>query len=162
MICGLSHIGKITAMKPIIVTGVVLLAYGAGHALAACPTTNLASRVDMRNLLSGNYACATRGAETWNELHQGTGFSGNLQDYKKGPTDPVDKSAVVGSYTLNNGTAGNPDTITYTYPPSGGSYTYVVTPAAQTPGTYTFCNVSTSELITVKVRASPTPIPPPC
>jgi len=149
-------------MKPFIATGIVLLSFGAGQALAACPTTNLASRVDMRNLLSGRYACATRGAENWNELHQGTGFSGSIQDYKKGPTDPIDYSDVVGSYTLNNGTMGNPDTITYTYPPSGGSYTYVVTPAAQTPGTYTFCNISTGVSITVKVKTSPTPISPPC
>ena len=149
-------------MKPIIITSVVLLGFGASQALAACPTTNLASRVDMKNLLSGNYACATRGTETWNELHQASGFSGNVQDYRKGPADRVDPSSIVGSYTLNTGTTGNPDTITYTYPPSGGTYTYVVTPAAQTPGIYTFCNVSTGELVTVKVRTSPTPIPPPC
>src|SRR5438034_11351957 len=75
---------EITAMKPIIVTSVVLLACGAGHALAACPTTNLASRVDMRNLLSGHYACATRAAETWRSEERRVGKEWRSQGRRDG------------------------------------------------------------------------------
>ncbi len=141
-------------MKSIGVLGVVLFAFIANQAIAACPTTGTASRVDMRNLLSGRYACAVRGNETWDELHQGTSFGpSNVQDYKKGPTDPVDPSEVVGTYTINNGTAGAPDSIAYNYG-TGGSYTYVVTPAAQTLGVYSFCNTATSVAISVTVAAA--------
>ena len=138
-------------MKLRITEGIILLALGVDQAMAACPTTALASRSDIRSLLSYRHVCATVNGQSWNRLHMGSGFGpSNIQDYKRGPQDQVDPSRVVGTYTINSGSSGNPDTITYDYG-TGGSDTYVVTPAAQTPGTYRLCNVSTGATITVTV-----------
>jgi hypothetical protein len=138
-------------MKRIIPTTVVLLAFGAGQAMAACPTTGTATAANISALVSGKYACAMRGDEQWNLLHQGTGFGpANLQDYKKGPSDPVDPSEVVGTYTIVAGSGGSPDTIRYDYG-GGGAYTFVVTPNASTAGTYTYCDTATSGTTAVTI-----------
>ena len=137
-------------MKASIAASIILIALGMDKAMA-CPTTGLASRVDIEKLLSYRQECATVGSLSWYHLHMRSGFGPNdIQDYKKGPQDKADPSRVVGTYTINGGSSGNPDTITYDFG-SGGSHTYVVTPAAQAPGTYSFCNVSTGETITVTV-----------
>ena len=126
----------------------MLFAFGTGQAMAACPAPK-ADATTIAALLSNRYACATRGNESWNELHQ----SGTVTDYKRGPTDPVDPSTVVGTYAINNSNGVGQDTITYNYG-SGGSFTYSISPSSSALGTYTFCNVSTSEVITVTVSAS--------
>lgn len=103
---------------------------------------------DIQTLLVGKYACVTG---QWNELHTG-GATGTVTDFKKGPTDPVDPSEVVGSYTITPTTGPNYDRITYNYG-TGGSYTYAITPKAGTgAGTYDFCNVATGVHITVTVQ----------
>jgi hypothetical protein len=141
-------------MKLLYCVSVAGLAWVAGSAYA-CDATGAASKVSLSALLGNRYACATRSGESWNDLHQGSpsGFSGNVQDYKRGPADPVDPSTVVGTYTINQGTAGGPDSITYNYG-SGGTFSYIVKPNATTAGVYTFCNVATSQIISVTVSAS--------
>jgi len=137
-------------MKASLAASIILIASSMDQAFA-CPTTGLATRADIGKLLSYRYACATVGGQSWNQLHMGSGFGpSSIQDYKRGPQDQADPSRVVGTYTINSGSSGNPDTITYDYG-TGGSSTYVVTPAAQAPGPYSFCNVSTGETITVSV-----------
>jgi hypothetical protein len=103
---------------------------------------------DIRTLLLGKYACVPG---QWNEILAG-GATGTVTDYKKGPSDPVDPSSRVGTYTITTGVANAYDRITYDYG-SCGSYTYVITPkAGTTVGTYDFCNIATGQHISVTVQ----------
>jgi hypothetical protein len=143
------------AMKPNILAGIVIFTFGAGQAIpaaAVCPTTSLLSQVQIRDTLSNKYGCASRGSERWNELHMGAGFGPhNVQDYKRGPTDTVDPTKIVGTYTIGGNVVG---TITYDYG-SGGAYTYVVQGSTDVNAPpFTFCNVATFELFRVTVQAA--------
>ena len=105
-----------------------------------------------KTLLVGKYACVHN---QWNELHSG-GASGTVTDFKKGPSDPVDPSEQVGTYTITAGSGASYDRIQYNYG-SGGTYTYAITPkAGTTAGTYSFCNISTGAIISVTVQAGTT------
>ena len=77
---------------------------------------------------------------------------GIVTDYKKGPTDPVDPTAQVGTYSIN--TVGG--TITFNYG-AGGTFTYgVVDPTSTTypnPGTYTFAGTGGATTLTITVSA---------
>lgn len=142
-------------MKPNILASIIIFMFGAGQAfpaVAACPTTSLLSRVQIRDTLSNKYGCASRGAERWNELHDGGGFGpNNVVDYKLGPSDPVDRTKIVGTYTIGGNVVG---TITYDYG-SGGAYTYVVQGSTDVNAPpYVFCNVATFELFRVTVQAA--------
>jgi hypothetical protein len=95
-------------------------------------------------------------SDTWNELHQGTtAAGGSILDYKRGPSDAIDPSKVVGTYAINTGN----NTVTYTYGDPGGPYTYVVSgsvaPSPEAPG-FMFCNVATGVSIPAIISASPT------
>ena len=70
---------------------------------------------DIQTLLAGKYACVHN---QWNELHSG-GASGTLTDFKKGPSDPVNPSEQVGTYTITAGSGASYDRIQYNYG-SGG------------------------------------------
>lgn len=119
-------------MKQLMVTGVILLSWVAGEAMAACTDAQITG-TDLSNLISGNTVCASAGGDQWQEQHR-TG--GALWDYKKGPTDPVDPTKQVGTWSFDN--QSTPTTITYQYGASGPSYTYTVHGASS--GTYSFCN----------------------
>ena len=65
-----------------------------------CPSGS--SRVaDVQLLVGGNTLCASRGSDLWQEFHSGAGAI--LIDYKKGPSDPVDRTERVGTWTATNG-----------------------------------------------------------
>ena len=137
-------------MKPTKATLALLLVLGAVQFLAAgsarAVTTLNANQI--KNLLVGKYACGSSGTEKWDEILAGTN-SGSVTDYKKGPSDPRDPSAVVGSYTINNQT----NTITYNYT-SGGSYTYTIEDPNSNypnPGIYIFVGPQT---LTITVATS--------
>ena len=139
-------------MKPNVLTSVLLLAFGSGHAVAQLPCPTGLTGAQLVSTLSGMYACARRAPanpanDLWNELHQGTTAAGGpIMDYKRGPADPVDPSKVVGSYLINLGA----NTVTYTYGDPGGPYTYILSTLPPSgPGTPTFeyCNVATGERI---------------
>ena len=140
------------SMKLIKATTALVLVLGAAQLFAAdgarAQTTLTASQIQA--LLTTNYACGSSGTEKWDEILIG-GASGDVNDYKKGPSDPVDPSAKVGIYTINAN-----DTITYNYG-SGGTYTYSIVTAGATagsPGTYSFVGPSTW---TISVQASACP-----
>ena len=132
------------------VAAVAMIGFVSSQALGATVcggSGSTATAADITSLLTNRWACVTG---QWNELHQG----GVVTDWKQGPTDPVDPSEQVATYTITAGTAGNYDTITYNYG-TGGTYSYAITPKGQTTtGTYTFCNVSTGATIIVNVSAS--------
>jgi len=150
-------------MNPNIVTGVVVLAFGSSQVFAAPPCETAAPPAltgqAIATLLSNKYGCAIRGDEKWNELHQGTGLGpNNVQDYKKGPGDPIDPTKVVGTYKITDNGAASPGTILYDYGPAA-KYTYVVTPGpSSSPGVtsyYIFCNIAiSSEVFNVTVKPS--------
>jgi hypothetical protein len=119
---------------------------GSASAYAACSAATGYSQLmgtDIATLLVGSIACyPTASPYTNQEFLSG----GSITDYKKGPSDPIDPSKVIGTYVIQNGRNGS---ITYHY--SGGpSYTYTVWGAVPvTSGNYDFCVGSTP--ITVRV-----------
>ena len=128
----------------------VLALFGiAGNAVAQagpCGGFNgVKTAADIQTLLAGKYACVHN---QWNELHSG----GTLIDFKKGPSDPVNPSEQVGTYTITAGTAASYDRITYNYG-TGGTFAYAIKPKPGTAaGTYSFCNISTGATISVTVQ----------
>ena len=68
--------------------------------------------------LSGNTVCVPNGAG-WRhqEWHQGGPTAGVVIDYKKGPSDPVDPTTALGTWTISGTDASS--SVTYSY--SGGS-----------------------------------------
>lgn len=126
-------------MKRLLVTSIVLLAGISGEAMAIDCTggTQLKNTVGdpnvIANALSGKTVCATIGSQKWQEYHQA---GGALIDYKKGPSDPVDPTKTVGSWSTSGTDASS--RVTYNYG-SGGSYSYEVHLSG---GTYTLCGVS--------------------
>ncbi|WP_434130148.1 hypothetical protein [Methylocaldum sp. GT1BB] len=135
-------------MKSIVIRGVIVFVSIAGEAMAACTGPNL-NQIQLSTALSGMTVCATRGAERWQEQHQGTG-SGTLVDYKNGPSDPVDPSETVGTWSIS-GTGANA-VVRYDYG-SGGTYDYRV--YGNGGNSYSFCNASSGEEIVGTVVSSP-------
>lgn len=81
-------------------------------------------------LLSNRTVCAASGNESWQEFHHP---AGPLVDWKKGPSDPVDPSETVGSWSVTG------NKVNYNYG-SGGTYLYDVCAASST--TVNFCGGS--------------------
>ena len=104
-----------------------------GQAAAAC-TGNAMNQTQLSSTFSNNTVCAQRGSDRWQEYHQGTG-SGNLIDWKMGPTHAVDPTKQVGTWSITGN--GNGARLAYNYG-SGGSYSYQVFDNGN--GTYSFCN----------------------
>ena len=140
-------------MNPIKATMALALVLGATQFLAAgaAQAQTALTGAQIQALLTTNYACGSSGTEKWDEKLIG-GTAGNVTDYKKGPSDPIDPTAVVGSYTIDTVI----NTITYSYT-GGGIYTYTVTTAGGTagsPGNYTFAGPGT---YLISVQAVPCP-----
>jgi hypothetical protein len=136
-------------VKRTIVFGLSLLVVGTSHVMAQnCVNASTAGMTagQMNTLISNKYACANFSpTEHWNELHASAAGHGNVLDYKKGPTDPIDPSDTAGhptgTFTLANGPGGaqGPGTITYTYP--SGSFGYYIVDNLSHPQ-YSFCGES--------------------
>ena len=143
-------------MRAIDLSLLLLLVVGAGPAAGqTCPTTGALNRAGIRNALGEKWACAKDGADMWNQ-RIATGFTGTFAECHSGlatGADPIDNNK--GTFVISNTTGpGAIDTITYTYPPSGGSYTYRVYEV--TAGSvYTFCRPSDSKNYTVRISTCP-------
>ena len=139
---------------------VVLFLVGAlavsGSASAACTANTKVDFNTLKSILPGKYACARDGSNwKWQELHVGTADvseSGDLIDYKRGPTDKVDPSKRVGSWAL--GGQGNNATVTYTYDAFGSAQSYRHTVHSNTDGSYSFCVNGTEVIATLQGGAS--------
>jgi hypothetical protein len=143
-------------MKRSLVAGFVVLANLAapGVGLAFTPCTLVGNPVsyielsstDIEALLGGSMACyPASGPYTNQEFHTGASnaSTGNIIDYKKGPTDPIDPSKTIGSYNITTTIGrGSHAIITYTYTGSSpSSFTYTVWgPDPAGPTLYDFCN----------------------
>jgi hypothetical protein len=122
-------------MKPAMVAGVALLSGAtAFDAMAACSGTQISDGA-LTSLLSGNSMCQSS-PEVAQEQHVAGGV---LQDYKKGPSDPVDPTSTIGSWAVSG--SGASTIVTYTY--GSNSYSYNVFLVSGTAGadgsTYDFC-----------------------
>lgn len=98
------------------------------------------SATQIQTLVSNKYACVGSSPHAlWNELHDSSGPTGNVLDYKLGSdtTDPSDTpSHPTGQYSItDNGNSGH-GTITYTY--GGQSFGYSVKDNLTHPQ-YSFC-----------------------
>jgi hypothetical protein len=160
------------AVKSVIVVGILSLALGTTEAVAvSCPTVPTSGSAgtyltasQIRSLLNGRYACVgTFPNATWNERHNGA--SGPVTDFKKGPSDPVDPSKQVGSFSVTGtsfpGNVQGPGYVTYTYLNGGGTYDYYInnsnnlatTTSSAPAGIYTFCTRTAGTTVDVNVNA---------
>lgn len=123
-------------MKRLMVTSIVLLAGISAEAMAVdCTNATQLKNSDVATAVSGKTVCAANGGNKWQEYHA-TNF--DLIDYKKGPSDPVDKTAKVGTWSTSG--TGNGSVVTYNYG-SGGTYSYEI----HLNGTqYSLCGVTNS------------------
>lgn len=124
-------------MKAVVIAGALALGLAASaYAQTACPCSSTGTLVAApRLLVGGNTVCAARGDERWQEYHAGTS-GGALIDYKRGPNDPVDPTAQVGTWSASGGT------LTHDY---GGGARYTWSVCREAPGgPYRFCDGSTS------------------
>ncbi|NOS89603.1 MAG: hypothetical protein HOP34_13880 [Methylococcaceae bacterium] len=108
-------------IKKIIFTGILLTNTFTGLALADCVNNRVAVSNNLRTLLRGNTICVSNGQGGW-ESQEEHATSGEIIDYKKGPTDPVDPRKKLGTWST---TAGNDATVTYNYTAFGPTVTAV-------------------------------------
>ena len=127
---------------------IALLSFGiTNEAMASCNHSNVVDQVS--SFLRGKTVCATRGGEKWQEFHKGPrGVPDNLIDYKKGPSDPVDPSEPVGSWTAD----GNGHVI-YDYG-TGGTYKFSIHHSDTVPGAYDFCTTRSHRGATPEVAGA--------
>jgi len=127
-------------MKRYLLASLICLPLFASAASAQCVTGTQVNQ--LQQLLQGNTVCGVRGNDRWQEQHRGTGNSGALWDYKRGPNDPVDPSKELGTWAIEG--TGNDRIIRYTYTAFGPaeSYTFAVYDAGG--GTYNFCGAGAS------------------
>ena len=115
-------------MKRILLTSIVALAGFTGAAVAqtsGCAQNTRVTGSALTTLVSGNTVCATRGADRWQEQHR---VGGQLWDFKKGPSDPVDPTSQVGTWAIAS------NNVIYSYT-GGPSFTYSI----HGSGPYSFC-----------------------
>jgi hypothetical protein len=126
---------KRTIISIFLLTGVT------GQAIANCATTPPAT--GLSTLLTGKTVCAIKNnGDKWQEEHH---LNGDLLDFKKGPTDPVDPSKIVGNWSIIPATVASPEKVHYDYG-SGGSYEYSLHPTG-TADEYEFCQDNTLNIV---------------
>lgn len=133
-------------IKTLVSISIVLFGNMMGEALATnCSASAGYTQITgsgLRTVLSGKTACKSNGSDwEWQEYHSS---SGNLVDWKKGPSDPIDPSTTVGFWLV---TAGTKSTAKYTY--GSNVYNYNVWHNTSN-NTYDFCGASTITGVTLK------------
>lgn len=99
-----------------------------------CGAGTRVAGADLVALLGNRTVCAAAGGEEWQEYHRGTNAAGGqLIDYKKGPTDPVDPTETVGRWSVQG------EEVVYNYLGSG-AYAHAV---CQSGNTLSFCGQRT-------------------
>ncbi|MDL2336217.1 MAG: hypothetical protein QFE16_00095 [Pseudomonadota bacterium] len=122
-----------------------------GQPCACGSGTVVNSPTDLASLLGNKTVCASVSAkERWQELHGGnTTGGGLLTDYKRGPSDSVDKSKVVGSWSIVGNGANTK--VHYDYG-AGGTYEYTV---CQSGSTLNFCGARNITNATLSTSSPP-------
>ncbi|HBK05392.1 MAG TPA: hypothetical protein DDZ81_05950 [Acetobacteraceae bacterium] len=147
-------------MKRILGLAVAISAVAVVPAIAqVCTNATTAGMTpgQIKTLVVTKYACVgTFPNAQWNELHNSSTASGNVLDYKLGPTSPTDPSDTpahpTGQFAISapNG-AQAPGLITYTY--GANSYTYYVVNNL-TPPRYSFCGTGAAPQLAVTISAT--------
>jgi len=140
-------------MKPIILAAVAGLALtslpAVSWAACAAPSVRVATTGALNSLLGGNTVCVpavTQPTMEAQELHQP---GGALVDYKRGPTDKVDPSTPVGTWSV----AGDRSAfVTHNYG-GGAQYTYSVW--KNSDGTHSFCSANAEIRVRIKTGDGP-------
>jgi hypothetical protein len=131
-------------IRPLIFAVIVVLAgmmAGNAHAVNCVASAGYTRINGLGTFMAGKTACKRNAGNTdweWQEYHDP---SGDLIDWKKGPSDSVDPSTSVGNWF--GGTLVN-----YDY--DAGAYSYRVWQRAD--NTYDFCNGSTLTLAAVTLK----------
>jgi hypothetical protein len=118
--------------------GCVLFAVG-GQVAAQCSTGRVNLGNTLRTFLQNKTVCGTgvvpaNAGDHWQEWHQGGGLTPSpLTEYAQGPTDPVDPTHPVGTWSASRGTN---SLVTYTYT-DGGTYIWAL--YNDGGGNYSFC-----------------------
>ena len=135
-------------MKRYILPALIAMAFVSFDASAQSPCSGNTRVNDLRTLLPGKTVCATRGTDRWQEEHRGSGLSGELWDYKMGPTDKIDPSKKVGTWSI-----GGPANrlVTYTYGTTDVSRFEV----HQVGGKYNFCGTGGANVLGATIQTSP-------
>lgn len=147
-------------MKRIVGTVIISSAIAAGPAMAQ--TCNSATTAGMtpaqiKTLVSNKYACVGSSPNAqWNELHNSSAATGNVLDYKLGPTSATDPSDTpshpTGQYAISAPQGAQaPGLITYTY--GAQSYAYYIVNNLGAPQ-YSFCGVGTAPQLAVTISPS--------
>lgn len=136
-------------MKRIFLLSLFFLAAAIGNAAAGC-TGSPISGSNLSDLLNGKLVCGrpvAGGNDRWQEEHiTGTTKSGDLYDYKKGPSDKVDPRVKVGTWS----TSGN--TVRYIYNRYTPSKTFSYSVFPISGNTYSFCTgVNGTEVVRANI-----------
>lgn len=136
-------------MKLLPVAAVLSLALMPEFASAACTSSSqVTGSATLTTLLAGKTICASRGGDRWQEYHQA---GGALIDYKKGPTDPVDPTKQVGTWTVTGNGSGTQ--VRYNYG-QGASYTYKVHTIVQ-DASYSLCSGTEDLVVSMRQGQGP-------
>jgi len=107
-------------MKKLWIVALMIAGIGvSAESFAGCPAGFEQSN-NVRNLMKNNTLCASSGSDSYQEFHAWP--SGILTDYKRGPNDPVDPSADVGTWWADN----NNSKITHEYNNGGGKWAWAI------------------------------------
>ena len=139
-VCGANKMSNVV-LKSVCLAGAFVSSLCAHQAAATCSAP--LTQAQISTALEGNYASGSNGSESWNEGH----CAGNLYDYKKGPTDPVDPQKQVGTYSyVTVGRSGAAVRYSYT---GGPIFTYFV--QSISGGSYLFCATGGGADLTITV-----------
>jgi predicted outer membrane repeat protein len=127
-------------MRQFLLAGIMIgLTAGSALAQATCASGPYLAASDMQTDFSGKYVYGGTAPNNYDELHVFSGStSGNIQDYKKGPSDPIDPTTPTSYATFSINTTSSPNTITYTY--AAGYTTPALSVISNGSNSYTFCN----------------------
>jgi len=140
-------------MKLSIVVSAILLAGLTNGATAACSDTQIVDAA-LTTLLSGNTVCVSNAKPGWGgwENQEEHLANGDLVDYKKGSSDPVDPTKKVGTWTISG--AGTGTTVNYTYTDaSGTSGPFSFTVHSNNNVNLSFCDASNAEKVAATLKS---------
>ena len=139
-------------MKPIIFSGVLLLAGFANTAVANCTSDPIVQGRPLEQLLSGSLVCGRPGAnypggasspDRWQEEHH---TDGELWDYKKGNGNAIDPRKKVGTWSFVRANDKGATAIQVTHSYTGGnSYTWDVRRGSSLK--FSFCKGSEEHVV---------------
>jgi prepilin-type processing-associated H-X9-DG protein len=116
---------------------------------ADCPNGN--TGYIAHSTLSGQTVCVGSAGNWQNQEYHAPG--GDLIDWKKGASDPVDPTKSIGSWAVSG--SGSNEEVTYTYN-TGESYSYRVHDNGS--GNYSFCD-GTNEIVQATIKAGQSACP---